>query len=259
MVLSWFLWRYVHRVFVFRPTHSPAPIRRRPTWTHRISLVVVCSVFFATLVAQQASGLYINNKTQEGRERERERQKCQCVGRVLAALKRVQEPWFNVHWWCGGCCWKVCKGVAWFDFRCDNEGSDLCVSCPAGQTIAKLNGSQWLHSPLKYTSVTLKCYRRKRKSKKNSIFMLIRKFAVLQFMMPCCTSFSHRRTFSKAVETFGSTFLHQKLSMIHKPNLPPFFKEFSFQKTFQKCRNLQDYSLSTQQEQLFSVPDQYNY
>lgn len=25
---------------MFRPTHSPAPIRRRPTWTHRISLVV---------------------------------------------------------------------------------------------------------------------------------------------------------------------------------------------------------------------------
>ena len=25
--------------FLCRPTHSPAPIRRRPTWTHRLSLV----------------------------------------------------------------------------------------------------------------------------------------------------------------------------------------------------------------------------
>lgn len=44
-------------------------------------------------------------------------------------------PWslgfFIVHLWCRGCCWKVCKGVAQFDFRRDNEGSDLCVSLPA--------------------------------------------------------------------------------------------------------------------------------
>lgn len=54
-------------------------------------------------------------------------------------------PWslgFNMRWWCGGCCWKVCKGVAWSDFRCDNEGSDLCVSLPAGQTMARLNVAQ---------------------------------------------------------------------------------------------------------------------
>ena len=37
---------------------------------------------------------------------------------------------------------KVCKGVAWSDFRCDNEGSDLCFSLPAGQTMAQLNAAQ---------------------------------------------------------------------------------------------------------------------
>lgn len=48
----------------------------------------------------------------------------------------------NIRWWCGGCCWKVCKGVAWSDFRCDNEGSDLCASLPVGQTMARLNVAQ---------------------------------------------------------------------------------------------------------------------
>lgn len=53
-------------MFVFRPTHSPAPIRRRPTWTHRISLVAVCFVF---PVAQQASGLYVvNTRSQRDRD-----------------------------------------------------------------------------------------------------------------------------------------------------------------------------------------------
>ena len=54
-------------------------------------------------------------------------------------------PWslgFNMRCWCGGCFWKVCKGVAWSDFRCDNEGSDLCVSLPADQTMARLNVAQ---------------------------------------------------------------------------------------------------------------------
>lgn len=49
---------------------------------------------------------------------------------------------FNMRWWCGGCCWKVCKGVAWSDFRRDNEGSDLCVSLPVDQTMARLNVAQ---------------------------------------------------------------------------------------------------------------------
>lgn len=47
---------------MFRPTHSPAPIRRRPTWTHRISLVVLCSVFLPLLLLSRPQAFILTTK-----------------------------------------------------------------------------------------------------------------------------------------------------------------------------------------------------
>lgn len=66
-------------------------------------------------------------------------------GVFLLFYKLLIVPWslgFSMRWWCGGCCWKVRKGVACSDFRCDSEGCDFYVSLPAGQTMVRLNVAQ---------------------------------------------------------------------------------------------------------------------